>query len=133
MEISLPLHELEFSYARSSGPGGQNVNKTSTKAILRWNVAASPSIPDAVRARFLARYGARVSADGWVVIASDRFRDQPRNREDCVERLRQWLHAVARPPKPRKKTKPTRTSRERRLASKGRHSEKKRARGRVPY
>lgn len=123
--IQIPESELRFSFARSSGPGGQNVNKVSSKAILHWPVATSPSIPDDVRERFLASYGSRVTNEGEVVITSERYRDQPRNVQDCLDKLREMLLAVAKPPRRRRKTKPTKGSIERRLQSKREKSEKK--------
>lgn len=110
--------ELELSYARSSGPGGQNVNKTNTKALLRWNVRSSPGVHDDVKARFLARFASRVTAGGDVVITSDRHRDQPRNVEDCVAKLVAMLAEVAQPPTPRRPSRPGRAARERRIQAK---------------
>src|SRR5687767_9970367 len=103
--IRLAESELKFTYVRSSGPGGQNVNKVNSKAVLRWNVRASPGVPDAVRARFTSRFGSRLTQAGDLVLTSERYRDQRRNEEDCLEKLRAMLVAVARPPKRRKKTK----------------------------
>lgn len=129
--IRIPLSELEFSFSRSSGPGGQNVNKVNSKATLRWAILASPSLPEDVRERFIATFGSRLTADGALVISSDRFRDQPRNMDDCLEKLRELLAAVAEPPRPRKATKPTRSSKRRRVEGKRHRSDVKRARGRV--
>lgn len=126
--IQIPPSEFEFTYARSSGPGGQNVNKVNSKAVLRWQVTKSPSLPEAVRARFLAKYGSRLTGDGDLLITSERYRDQPRNIDDCLEKLREMLLSVAVAPKKRKKTKPSRASKERRLDSKKRDSTKKRNR-----
>ena len=123
--IQIPPAEFEFTYARSSGPGGQNVNKVNSKAVLRWQATKSPSLPEAVRARFLAKYGSRLTGDGELLITSERYRDQPRNIDDCLEKLREMLLAVAVAPKKRKKTKPSRASKERRLDSKKRDSTKK--------
>jgi ribosome-associated protein len=120
--------ELKFTYVRSSGPGGQNVNKVNSKAVLRWNVAASPGVPDAVRARFLQRFAARLTEAGDLVITSQRYRDQRRNEEDCREKLQAMVTVVARPPKRRKKTKPTRASIERRKEQKRETSHKKQRR-----
>ncbi len=130
-EIEIPLREFHFSYSRSSGPGGQNVNKVNTKVTLRWGVAGSHSLSDAVRARFLARYRRRITADGELVLTSQRFRDQGRNTADCLEKLRLMLAEVARPPRPRRKTRPSRAARERRLRQKRLRSETKQGRGRV--
>jgi ribosome-associated protein len=120
-----PLAELRFSFARSGGPGGQNVNKVESKAVLRWDVARSRALPDAVRERFLARFRRRITADGELVLASQRSRDRERNVADCVEKLRAMLAEVATPPKPRRATRPGRGARERRLAAKKAHARKK--------
>jgi ribosome-associated protein len=129
--IRIPLRELRFQFARSSGAGGQNVNKVSTKAILRWPVEASPSLPGDVRERFLSRYRRRITRDGELVMSSQRFRDQGRNVADCLEKLRAMLLEVATAPRRRRPTRPHAASRERRLESKRRQAEKKRRRGRV--
>jgi ribosome-associated protein len=130
--LKIPLREFRFSFARSSGPGGQNINKVSTKATLRWPVVASRSLPDAVRQRFLAKHRRRVTAEGEVVITSQRFRDAGRNVADCLEKLRQMLAEAAVTPKTRKPTKPTRTSVRRRLDRKRKHSRKKQLRRKPP-
>jgi len=126
--LKIPLREFRFSFARSSGPGGQNVNKVSSKATLRWPVLESPSLPDSVRRRFLAKYRRRVTAEGELVITSQRFRDAGRNVADCLEKLRTMLAESAVTPKPRKPTKPTRASVRRRLQAKQRQSRKKQLR-----
>lgn len=126
--LRIPLAEFEFRFARSSGPGGQNVNKVNSKALLRWPIATSTSLPDAVRQRFRERYGNRITADGDLLIASQRFRDQARNVDDCLDKLRAMLALVAAPPVRRKRTKPSRASIERRLGAKRRRSEKKQSR-----
>lgn len=130
-EIKIAEHEFEFSYARSSGPGGQNVNKVNSKALLRWTPAHSGSLSDAVRSRFLARFATRLTTEGDIVITSDRHRDQIKNRDDCLEKLRQMILEVAHPPRPRRKTKPKRSSIEKRKRVKRHVGEKKRQRGRV--
>jgi ribosome-associated protein len=113
--LKIPEAELRLSFARSSGPGGQNVNKVSSKAVLHFGLVASPSIPPDVRQRFLATYGNRVTNAGEVVIHSDEFRDQPRNIQACYDKLRALIVAALRPPKKRRATKPTRGSKVRRL------------------
>lgn len=128
--VRIPLDEFTFTYVRSSGPGGQNVNKVSTKARLEWDVVASPSLPDDVRERFLQRYRRRISSAGVLGITSQRYRDRSRNVDDCLEKLRALLTEVLAAPKPRKKTRPTRGSQERRLAEKRRRSQRKQSRGR---
>lgn len=127
-EISIPATELGVSYARSAGPGGQNVNKVNSKAILRWRVVDSPSLPAAIRQRFLTRYATRVTNDGEVVISADEHREQPRNLTACYERLRAMIVSVVTPPRRRVKTRPSRGSVERRIESKQRNSQKKQGR-----
>lgn len=124
----VPFAELIFQYARSSGPGGQNVNKVNSKCLLKWDVVNSSSISDEVRARFLACFKNRISVDGVLVLSSDQFRDQKRNQADCIEKLEAMLAEVAKPPKKRRKTKPTYSSRKKNQESKRRHSDKKRQR-----
>lgn len=126
--IRIPLDEIEFTFARSSGPGGQNVNKVNSKAVLRWSFERTTALPPDVRERFLEKYRTRLTRDGDVVISSERYRDQPKNVADCLERLRQWLADVATPPKRRRPSKPTRGSRERRLKAKKQAGETKRGR-----
>ena len=126
--LKIPLREFQFTFARSSGPGGQNVNKLNTKALLRWPVLKSPSLPEAIRRRLLAKAGRRVTSDGDLLIVSQRFRDAGRNVADCLEKLRNLLAEAAIAPKRRRPTKPTRSSISRRLDQKRRRSQKKRQR-----
>ncbi|HEV3418048.1 MAG TPA: alternative ribosome rescue aminoacyl-tRNA hydrolase ArfB [Pirellulales bacterium] len=130
--IRIPLDEFVFTFVRSAGPGGQNVNKVNTKAVLRWAIAASPSLTEAVRSRFTAKYGKRLTGAGELVLTSQRFRDQSRNRADCLEKLGQMLASVATAPKKRKRTRPTLASRERRLVAKRHRSEHKQLRRERP-
>jgi ribosome-associated protein len=116
--ISIPETEFDWSYARSGGPGGQNVNKVSSKAVLRWGVVRSPSLPDHVKNRFIALNRRRVTTEGDLVLASQRYRDQERNRQDCLEKLAELVRQAATLPKPRRATRPTRGSKKRRLAAK---------------
>jgi ribosome-associated protein len=121
----IPDAELRFSFARSSGPGGQNVNKVASKAILHFDVRSSPSIPPGVRERFLTTYASRITNAGEIVIHSEEFRDQPKNIQACHDRLREMLLAVLRPPRKRRPTKPTRGSKTRRLKEKKSRAEVK--------
>jgi ribosome-associated protein len=123
--VRIPDEELEWSYARSGGPGGQNVNKVSSKAILRWAMAASASVGEEVKARIRAAFPSRVTSDGSVVIASQEFRDQDRNREACATKLVEMIRRGLVSPKPRHPTRPTRGSKERRLAAKREQAERK--------
>jgi ribosome-associated protein len=129
-QVRIPLEEFQFSYSRSAGPGGQNVNKVNSKAILHWNVAQTAHLPDEVRLRFLSRYRHKITTLGDVVISGQRFRDQPKNAEDCLERLKEMIQAVWLAPVKRKKTKPSRGVKERRLQSKREQSERKEGRRR---
>ncbi len=120
--------EIVFRFVRSSGPGGQNVNRVKSKAVMRWNVRASPSIAGDVRARFVARFASRITAEGDLLLACDRHRERERNREDCLERLSRMLASVAAPPPPRRKTRTPRSVEERRLHDKRMRAETKRRR-----
>jgi ribosome-associated protein len=126
--ISIPEHELSFQFARSGGPGGQNVNKVNTKAQLRWDVTHSPSLPPAVKSRFLERYSNRLTAEGEFIISSQRHRSQEQNIADCKEKLRQLILDVLKPPTPRKKTTPSQGSIRRRIQDKKDLSQKKQQR-----
>ncbi len=126
--ISIPLAEMEFTFVRSAGPRGQNVNKVNSKAVLRWPVIASPSLAAGVKNRFRATYSSRLTNEGELILTSQRFRDQASNRADCLEKLSEMLAAVARPPKIRKRTRPTLGSQRRRLEEKRRHSQNKSSR-----
>lgn len=127
-QIQIDESEFELSYARSSGPGGQNVNKVNSKAVLRWNIYLSRSLRPEIRTYLLSRLGTQISLGGDIVIMSDRFRDQTRNREDCFEKFRVMLAQAAHKPKARKKTKPTRSSERKAREHKSRHSQKKKLR-----
>lgn len=129
--IRIPLREFDFQFSRSSGAGGQNVNKVNTKATLRWNVTGTGSLPGEVRRRFLEKFRRRITLEGELVLSSQRFRDQGRNVADCIEKLRVMIEEAARRPKTRTATKPTRGSKERRLKEKHLRSDKKKARGHV--
>jgi ribosome-associated protein len=129
--LQIPLREFDFAFARSSGPGGQNVNKVNSKATLRWSVVASPSLSENLRSRLLTSLRPRLTTGGELVISSQRFRDAGRNVADCLEKLRSLLAEATRPVKPRKPTRPTRASAERRLSGKRIRADKKRSRGSI--
>ncbi|OHB79163.1 MAG: hypothetical protein A2W31_18465 [Planctomycetes bacterium RBG_16_64_10] len=126
--IRIPHGELEFAFVRSSGPGGQNVNKVNSKAILRWQVKSSPSLPEEVRARFLAKFQGRISASGQLCLTSQRYREQQQNLTDCLNKLRAMLVAVARSPRRRRPSRPPRWAVERRLHEKRQKAMKKQTR-----
>ena len=123
--IAISLEELTWQYARSGGPGGQNVNKVASKAVLRWAMAVSPSVPADVKERLKTAHPAHITNDGEFLITSQTYRDQERNREACLEKLTAMLRKAAIPPMPRKKTKPSKSSNRRRLADKKHNADRK--------
>ena len=129
--IRIPLDEFTWSFARAGGPGGQNVNKVASKAVLRWPALTSPSLPGDVRARFLQRFHTRITNEGDLVMASQLYRDQERNKQDCLEKLAAMLLSVAVLPKARRPTKPTKGSKQRRLTAK-KHTAKTKSNRRRP-
>jgi ribosome-associated protein len=130
--LSLPESELVERFLRADGPGGQHVNRTESAVELRFDVANSPSLSEEIRARLLARRDRRLTAEGMLVIQGRRFRDQGRNRDDVRERLAELIRGVLVPPKKRLATKPTRASKERRLAGKQQRARVKQNRSRKP-
>ncbi len=127
--IQIPHEEFEFEHSRSSGPGGQNVNKVNSKVALRWRIKESPSLPDDVRQRFVVRFASRLLNDGSLMLACEKSRSQLLNRVGCLEQLGNMLAEVATPPKRRRPTKPTKGSKVRRLNEKRQRSDTKRMRG----
>jgi ribosome-associated protein len=131
--ISIDEAELEESFVRSSGPGGQNVNKLSTAVQLRFDVRASPSLPNDVAIRLMRLAGKRLTKDGVLVLIAQNHRTQERNRAEALERLIELIREAAIPPVPRRATKPTKASRRERLEGKKRRSGIKNLRGKVSF
>jgi ribosome-associated protein len=129
--VALDQDELQESFVRASGPGGQNVNKVATAVQLRLDVLGSPSLPDPVKARLLRLAGRRATSEGVLVIDARRFRTQERNREDARERLLELLRRACATPRPRVPTRPSRASQRRRVEGKRQRGATKRGRGRV--
>ena len=127
-KIAIRLTEFKFSYARSPGPGGQNVNKVNSKVILRWAIHRSDALPKRVKARFVEKYSNRISKQGELIVSSHRFRDQGRNVADCLAKLREMILSVEPEPIKRKKTKISKGAKKRRLENKKRKSATKQSR-----
>lgn len=120
--LSIREDELRFTFTHASGPGGQNVNKVATAARLRYSVKKSPSLPDDVKWRLMAIAGRRVTPDGCIVIAAQRYRTQEQNRRDAINRLVAMITQAAKPPKKRRKTTPTLASMVNRIVAKKKRS-----------
>ena len=129
--IAIDEDEIREVFVRASGPGGQNINKVSTAVQLRFDVANSPSLPDDVRERLIRLAGRRMTDGGELIIDARQFRTQLKNRQDARERLVELIRRAAVRPKPRKRTKPTRASKEKRLDTKRRRGRAKQQRRRV--
>ena len=116
--INIPDEEFHWSFVCSSGPGGQNVNKVASKAVLRWDVAGSPSLSEEVKMRLRTLQRRRMTTLGELIVTGQRWRDQERNRQDCLDKLREMVLAAASVPRPRTPTRISRGAKERRLANK---------------
>jgi ribosome-associated protein len=128
VEMNQIENELTFEYIRASGPGGQNVNKVSTAVQLRFDVTRSPSLPEDVKARLVKLAGRRMTSDGVLVIEAKKYRSQEQNRFDAIQRFHEWVKKAKEKPKTRRKTKPTKTSKEERLKGKKKRGEIKKLR-----
>ena len=126
--IAIDERDIQEDFVRSSGPGGQNVNKVATAVQLRFDVANCPSLPDDVRQRLIRLAGKRITAGGVLIVEARRFRTQERNRRDALDRLVKLIGRAAQKPKTRRRTRPTLASRQRRLEAKRRQSQAKRLR-----
>jgi len=126
--VTIPASELSFAFARSGGPGGQNVNKVSSKAELRWNPVQSTALGADDRAWLLERLGRRLTNDGTLIVTSTLTRDQVQNRDDAISKLALIVRAALDRPKHRRATKPTRASKRRRVADKRHRADIKRNR-----
>lgn len=131
-QISIDEKEIQLRFIRSSGPGGQNVNKVATAVQLRFDAGNSPSLPGDVRARLVRIAGGRITNDGILIIEARQYRTQERNREDAIERLKQLIREAAKRPKPRKKTKPSAAAKERRIETKKQRGKTKQLRRIAP-
>ncbi|QDK38039.1 alternative ribosome rescue aminoacyl-tRNA hydrolase ArfB [Bdellovibrio sp. NC01] len=131
MDVNIPFHELDFSYARSRGPGGQNVNRTNSAAILRWNPAKSHAFSPEVKERLLHKLANQLTDEGDILIRSEEHRDQDQNRSACIRKLQALIKKALFVPKKRVATKPTKGSVRRRLEGKKIQSEVKAGRQKV--
>jgi ribosome-associated protein len=128
--LQIPENELIWTFVRSSGPGGQNVNKVASRAVLRWRLPANTSLPAEVKYRLRTLQRNRITMEGDLLVQSQRFRDQERNRQDCLGKLSSMVREAAVRPRARRATRPTRAAQERRLRGKRQRTRLKAARRR---
>ena len=127
-QLTIPFSEFSFTFSRSGGAGGQNVNKVNSKVVLEWNMKLSPSINSGIKERFREKFKSYMTENGIVQITGQRHRSQKDNIDDCIRKLHEMINEVRYPPKIRKATKPKRSAVLKRLSSKKKDSEKKRLR-----
>lgn len=132
-KIKIPLSEITFSYALSSGPGGQHVNKTSSKAILKWNFQSSSAINSHTKLRILELYPSLIASAEILTIKSDKSRQQRLNTQDCLNKLKDIVLKASHIPKKRRPTKPSKNAKQKRLNEKKKHGDKKKLRKPVDY
>lgn len=127
----IPTHELEIQFVRSSGPGGQNVNKSSTKALVRWNIGRSLIFKEDEKIRIRDKLKNKLNQEDEILVSSDRFRSQDQNREDAIQKIQHWVSDALKVKKKRRKTRRTQSSNEKRLSSKSKRAEHKSYRKKV--
>lgn len=127
-KIFIPESELQFNFIRSSGPGGQNVNKVSTAVQLRFDIINSPSLPKEIKERLISKSGSRVTKEGILIIEAKRFRTQESNKQDAVDRFIELIRKAGKKPKKRIKTRPPKESRLKRIEEKKKRSHLKKLR-----
>lgn len=131
ISVQIPFSEMDFTYARSRGPGGQNVNRTNSAAILRWNLWQSQAVTQDSKERLAIKLQTKLTEEGDLIIRSEVHRDQDQNRSECIRKLHEMLNKALFVPKKRLATKPTRSSQRKRVDTKKRHSEIKSLRQKV--
>jgi len=130
-EVRIPFAEMDFTYARSRGPGGQNVNRTNSAAILRWNLWSSQALSPEIKERLASKLKTKLTAEGDLIVRSEVHRDQDQNRSECIRKLHEIIAKALFVPKKRIATKPTKSSQRKRVEGKKRHSEIKSLRRKV--
>lgn len=131
ISVQIPFYEMEFTYARSRGPGGQNVNRTNSAAILRWNLWSSQVLSSEIKERLAQKLHGKLTTEGDLIVRSEVHRDQDQNRSECIQKLHEIIRKALFVPKKRVATKPTRSSKRKRLDSKKKDSEIKALRQKV--
>lgn len=131
--LNIPLSEIKFTYTSSSGPGGQHVNRASTKAVLRWSLTDSPSVRENKRELLTAKLQNKLTKSGEIIVTSDRFRDRTQNKSDCIFKFKALLIKATKVDKPRKASKVSKSQKKKRLEGKRMQSDKKQSRKRIDH